>query len=165
MDNPADRRTPTRLHSKPTWLITHLATYAGRLLGEAFDAGEWRRYHYALLAALEEFGPASQAELGRRCRIDRSYVVEAVTELAEQKLVVRAHDPADRRRNIITITDAGIDRLHRLGATLDGVQDALLAPLSQHERAELTDLLSRVLDHHLNSRRDGASSGPGPTAG
>jgi hypothetical protein len=115
------------LRSKPTWLITHLATHAGRLLGEAFDAGEWRRYHYALLAALEEFGP----------------------------------QPGGAG----TLTDAGIDRLHRLGATLDGVQDALLAPLSQHKRAELTDLLSRVLDHHATSRRDGASSGPGRSAG
>jgi MarR family transcriptional regulator, lower aerobic nicotinate degradation pathway regulator len=165
VETPADRRAPARLRSTPTWLISHLATQAGRLLGDAFDAGDWRRYHYALLSALEEFGPASQADLGRRCRIDRSYVVEAVTELAEAGLVVRAPDPADRRRNIITITDAGLDRLHRLASTLEGVQGTLLAPLSPREREELTELLGRVLDHHTNPRRDGASGGPGAGAG
>jgi MarR family transcriptional regulator, lower aerobic nicotinate degradation pathway regulator len=165
VETPADRRAPARLRSTPTWLITHLATRAGRLLSEAFDAGDWRRYHYALLSALEEFGPASQAALGRRCRIDRSYVVEAVTELAGAGLVVRTPDPGDRRRNIITITDAGLDRLRRLGVTLGGVQDVLLAPLSPRERDELTELLGRVLDHHTNSRRDGASWGPRAGAG
>lgn len=165
METPADRRTPARLRSTPSWLISQLGTHTGRLLGEAFDAGHWRRYHYALLAALEEFGPASQAALGRRCRIDRSYVVEAISELAEQELVVRAPDPADRRRNVITITEAGLHHLERLSTTLDGVQEALLAPLSPAERSELTELLSRVLDHHTGSPPAGAAWEPGITAG
>lgn len=164
VDTPGDRRTPARLRSKPSWLITQLGTHAGRLLGEAFDAGHWRRYHYALLAALEEFGPASQAALGRRCRIDRSYVVEAVSELAEQGLVVRAPDPVDRRRNVITITEAGVHQLQRLGDTLEGVQEALLAPLSPAERGELAELLGRVLDHHTGSPPAGAAGQPGLTA-
>jgi DNA-binding MarR family transcriptional regulator len=150
--DPADDTAPTRLRSAPSWLITHLATYAGRLLGEAFDAGEWRRYHYALLSALEEFGPASQAALGRRCQIDRSYIVAAVNELAERGLVRRAPDATDRRRNVITITDDGLQQLRRLSTTLDGVQDALLDPLSPAERNELTTLLGRVLDHHWTHR-------------
>ncbi|MEV1174226.1 hypothetical protein [Nonomuraea sp. NPDC049784] len=54
-------------------LITQTATHAARLVSEALDMAGARRYHYALLATLEEFGPSSQAELGRRCAIDRSY--------------------------------------------------------------------------------------------
>jgi MarR family transcriptional regulator, lower aerobic nicotinate degradation pathway regulator len=152
MESAADSRTPGRLRSTPSWLITHLATHASRLLGQAFDAGEWRRYHYALLAALEEFGPASQASLGRRCEIDRSYVVEAINELADRGLVVRATDPVNRRRNIITITKAGIQQLHRLSEALEGVQETLLAPLSPDERDQLTQLLARTLDHHAHQR-------------
>jgi DNA-binding MarR family transcriptional regulator len=148
METMGGEPAPTRLRSAPSWLITHLATYAGRLLGEAFDSGEWRRYHYALLAALEEFGPASQAALGRRCQIDRSYIVEAVNELATRGYVQRAPDPNDRRRNVITITDAGVQQLNQLTATLQGVQDALLAPLSGAERDQLVKLLDRVLEHH-----------------
>jgi DNA-binding MarR family transcriptional regulator len=143
-----DGRAPERLRSTPSWLITHVATHAARLLNDAFAPGEWRRYHYALLAALAEFGPSSQAALGRRCAIDRSYVVEAINELAERGLIERAADPADRRRNTITITDAGVRQLGRLGEQLDGVQDALLAPLSPEERTQLVGLLVRVLDHH-----------------
>jgi DNA-binding MarR family transcriptional regulator len=152
MDPSGDDTPPTRLRSTPSWLITHLATYAGRLLAEAFDTGEWRRYHYALLSALDEFGPASQAALGRRCQIDRSYIVAAVNELADRGLVDRAADPADRRRNVITITDAGHEQLGKLSQTLSGVQDELLAPLSTDDREQLVTLLARVLDHHWMPR-------------
>jgi len=146
----ADNRTPARLRSTPSWLITHLAKQVGRLQAEAFAEGEWRRYHYALLAALAEFGPASQAALGRRCQIDRSYVVEAINELADQGLVVRVTDATDRRRNTITITDAGVERLHRLGESLDDVQNSLLAALSAEERRQLVALLARALEHHTH---------------
>ncbi|MBC6457015.1 MarR family winged helix-turn-helix transcriptional regulator [Actinomadura sp. HBU206391] len=152
MDTSAGSRAPTRLRSTPSWLITHLATHAGRLVGEAFEATWARRYHYALLAALEEFGPSSQAELGRRCEIDRSYVVEAINELADRELVVRAQDPADRRRNTITITEAGVRQLHWIDRELEGVQETLLAPLSADERGQLTQLLARALDHHAQKR-------------
>ncbi|MFI7635869.1 MarR family winged helix-turn-helix transcriptional regulator [Nonomuraea sp. NPDC049400] len=143
-------RPPARLCATPSWLITQTATHAARLVSEAFGTVGGRRYHYALLAALEEFGPASQAELGRRCSIDRSYVVEAVNELTDKGFAVRAPDPADRRRNIITITPAGERELERIAATLDVAQDKLLAPLSSGERKQLTQLMARVLDHHTH---------------
>ncbi|MEO3786867.1 MarR family winged helix-turn-helix transcriptional regulator [Actinocorallia sp. B10E7] len=140
-------RPPARLRDTPSWLITQIAIHAARLSGEAFNATGCRRYQYALLAALEEFGPASQAELGRRCSIDRSYVVEAVNDLADRGLAVRIPDPADRRRNIITITETGEREFHRIGGELDKAQDELLAPLSPDEREQLTRLMARVLDH------------------
>jgi MarR family transcriptional regulator, lower aerobic nicotinate degradation pathway regulator len=59
-----------------------------------------------------------------------------------------APDPADRRRNVISITPAGTAHLRRLDELLDGVQDELLAPLSPAERQQLTRLLNRILDHH-----------------
>ena len=148
MKTTADDATPARLRSKPSWLITQTAMHAGRLVSEGLAAADARGYHYRLLAALEEFGPASQAALGRRTGIDRSYVVEAVNELADRGLVERTRDPKDRRRNIITITPAGIQQLRRLDEVLAGIQDELLAPLSADERNELPRLLRKVLDHH-----------------
>lgn len=139
---------PARLRGKPSWLITHIAPHAHRLVAAGFASAGARRYHYALLAALEEFGPASQATLGRRCGIDRSDVVAAINELAEEQLVERAPDPDDRRRNVITITPAGVQQLQRLDSVLAEVQDQLLAPLLMEERKELTRLLTIVLDHH-----------------
>jgi len=140
--------SPSRLNALPSWLITQLAVHAHRLASAGFAGAGARGYHYRLLAALREFGPASQAELGRRCNIDRSDVVAAINELAGQDYVARAPDPADRRRNTVTLTPAGERQLARLDEAVADVQDELLAPLDPGERAELVWLLARVLEHH-----------------
>jgi DNA-binding MarR family transcriptional regulator len=155
----ADDATPARLTQKPSWLISQISMHARRLLAEGLAAAGARGYHYRLLAALHEFGPASQASLGRRTDMDRSDVVAALNELAGPGLVERVPDPADRRRNIVTITPAGTAHLRRLDRLLAGVQDELLAPLSPAERTTLIDLLTRVLEHHAGGPASQAPPG------
>jgi len=148
METTAHDTPPARLRGTPSWLITQTAMHASRLVSEELAAADARGYHYRLLATLEEFGPASQATLGRRSGIDRSDVVAMVNELAEGGLVERTRDPEDRRRNIVTITPAGVRQLRRLDDAVAGVQDRLLAPLSADERDQLARLLRQVLDYH-----------------
>jgi DNA-binding MarR family transcriptional regulator len=143
----ADARPFSQILEMPTWLITRINAYSHRLLAEGFAAADARGYHYRLLAALEEFGPASQAALGRRTSIDRSDVVAALNELAAHGLIQRSHDPDDRRRNIITITPAGTEKLRMLHDVLAGIQDKLLAPLPAADRTKLIKLLTRLLEH------------------
>ncbi|MGP3929422.1 MarR family winged helix-turn-helix transcriptional regulator [Nonomuraea sp. KM88] len=152
MENPSEK-TPARWESLPSWLLTQTAGHAQRLVGDGFSAVQARGYHYRLLATLEEFGPASQAALGRRSGIHLSDMVAAINELADRELVERAPDPSDRRRNIISLTTGGRRQLRRLEKQLAETQDELLAPLSLEERQRLTRLLSRLLDYH--DRRTG----------
>ena len=139
---------PAVLMRKPSWLISEAARVAQRLRTDELAATGSRGYHYRLLAALQEFGPASQASLSRHTGMDRSDVVAAVNELAARGLADRSPDPADRRRNVITITPAGTAHLQLLEKLLGRVQDQLLAPLSPAEREQLTRLLTRILAHH-----------------
>jgi len=139
---------PARLMEKPSWLISEVSLLAHRLLTEKLATVGSRGYHYRLLAALQEFGPASQAMLGRRTAMDRSDVVAAVNDLADRGLADRSLDPADGRRNVITITPAGTAHLRRLEKLLAEIQDELLAPLSPADRRQLTRLLTRILEHH-----------------
>ena len=139
---------PARLMAKPSWLISEVSRLAHPLLTGTLATAGSRGYHYRLLAALAEFGPASQASLGRHAGMDRSDVAVAVNELTARGLAERAPDPADRRRNVISITPAGTAHLRRLDELLAGVQDELLAPLSPAERQQLIRLLNRILEHH-----------------
>lgn len=102
-------------------------------------------YHFAILAALDEFGPDSQVQIGQRCGIDQSDMHTMLNELVEQGHVARTPDPADRRRNLITLTAAGRRRLEDLDTTLTGVQHDILDALSATERDTLTSLLTRIL--------------------
>jgi MarR family transcriptional regulator, lower aerobic nicotinate degradation pathway regulator len=144
---PAPEAMPSRVAEMPTWLISRLYAHSHRLLVEGFASAGVRGYHYRLLAALEEFGPASQAALGRRTSIDRSDVVAVLNDLAARGLIERSPDPDDRRRNVITITPAGTEQLKALDQVVAGVQERLLAPLSPAERTRLVGLLSRLLAH------------------
>ena len=110
------------------------------------------RTHYSVLAALDEFGPASQAALGRRCGIDPSDMVALMAVLTDDGLVERAPDPSDRRRNVVSITAGGRRRLGELATAVDGAQDALLEPLTASERADLVTLLTRLVAHDPGNR-------------
>jgi MarR family transcriptional regulator, lower aerobic nicotinate degradation pathway regulator len=133
-----------RLDSLPTWLLSRSSGQAHRLLADAFAAAGARGYHYRMLAALEDLGPASQATVGQRAEMDRSDVVAAVNELEADDFVERAPDPDDGRRKIVTITTAGRRRLKKLDEVVGFVQEQLLEPLSAAERAQLVGLLGRI---------------------
>ncbi|OXM54207.1 MarR family winged helix-turn-helix transcriptional regulator [Amycolatopsis alba] len=152
MEDPSDEPR-ARWQVLPSWLLTQTASHAHRLVTDGFSAVDARGYHFRVLATLDEFGSASQATLGRRSGIHVSEMVATISELAERDLVERAPDPADRRRNVVSLTAAGKKQLRRLEKQLAERQDELLAPLSSDERKRFAELLAKLLDHH--GRRSG----------
>jgi MarR family transcriptional regulator, lower aerobic nicotinate degradation pathway regulator len=140
-------RTPARLKDRPTWLISRAFARSSGLLNAAFEThgNGLRGYHYRLLAALEEWGPASQADLGRSTGIDRSDVTAALAELESRHLIERTVDPENKRRNIVTLTPEGVDRLDELDIVVGTIQDELLAPLTATQRRQFITLISRLL--------------------
>lgn len=143
-------QTPERLRRLASRLLSQLTTRSDRLINEGLARADARKWHYAVLASLEEYGPGSQATLSGRTGIYRSDMVGVLNELTERGLVERAPDPADRRRNTITISPRGRRRLRRLDEVLDELHDELLAPLSPVERDQFVGLLTRLLDHHAS---------------
>jgi DNA-binding MarR family transcriptional regulator len=136
---------PDRLRRLPSWLLGQLNAEARRAVGAVFAAHRLHRAQYALLAALDEFGRQSQAALSDRSGLDRSDVVRWIDELAERGLVARERDPADRRRNVVSVTGVGRRLLARLDTDVAAVQDRVLTRLSAREREQLVALLRRAL--------------------
>ena len=137
-----------RLTSLPSRLLSQVAMHTDRLVNEALAAVDARKWHYAVLVTLRDLGPRSQATLSRQTGIYRSDMVALITELADHGLVQRKPDPADQRRNLITLTPEGHRRARQLDKVVDRVQEEILAPLKESEREELTDLLKLLLTHH-----------------
>jgi DNA-binding MarR family transcriptional regulator len=145
---PFGASTPERLRSLPSRLLNLAAGYAQRQVGERLATLDSRKWHYAVLASLEEFGPDSQSGLSDRTGIYRSDLVATINDLTARGLVVRAPDAADRRRNAITLTDEGRRHLKRLDGLLADAEAEFLAPLSPAGRAELIRLLQLIVAHH-----------------
>jgi len=134
-----------RLQALASRLLSLAAMRADRIVGEGLATRDARKWHYAVLAALEELGPASQATLSDRAGLYRSDLVAVLNELEEHGHVARAPDPDDKRRNVITITRKGRTQLGRLDELIGKAQDELLAPLSADERKELVRLLQLLM--------------------
>jgi len=137
-----------RLARLPSRLVGQASLHADRLVAAALAQEGMRRHHYAVLAALAEHGPASQADLGRRLWIDRKDLHAVVADLERAGLISRVRDAADRRRNVVAATAAAPETLERLDARVAAAQEAFLAPLDPAEREQLSALLARLIDHH-----------------
>ncbi|NUT41126.1 MAG: MarR family transcriptional regulator [Thermoactinospora sp.] len=144
-DSPA---TPARLRQLPSRLLNIAAAHADRLVAAGLGAEDARKWHYAVLVALSDGGAASQAALSDRTGIYRSDLVAVINELEERGYVERTPDPDDRRRNVVTVTATGRGWLERLERVLEGLQEEVLAPLSEEERRVLVGLLARLVEHH-----------------
>lgn len=148
------RRTPARLRDRPTWLISRAYARSTGLLNAGFEShgNGLRGYHYRLLAALDEWGPASQADLGRNTGIDRSDVTSALADLETRGLIERAVDPEHKRRNIVTLTPDGVEQLSDLDKVVDAIQDELMAPLTAAQRHRFVALIRLLLDDDGGAR-------------
>jgi DNA-binding MarR family transcriptional regulator len=137
---------PAVLRALASWQTSRVSTLGARLTADRMPLEA--RSDFAVLAALDEFGRLSQAEIGRRLGLDRNNVNGIVTRLERAHRLARQTDPADRRRNIVALTDTGLTYLRELHAMATDVQKELLAALDPAEREHLRALLDKVLSSH-----------------
>src|SRR5690348_10565189 len=124
-----------RLEDLTTYLLSLSGREARRRMAAQLSLPE-----FALLAAL----PASQRELGEHLRKDPADIVRLVDAASAAGLAVRTADLADRRRRVVSLTDAGAAALSSHMAAARDVEAGFLASLSEDERRVLHSLLSRL---------------------
>lgn len=115
---------PARLRELASWQASKVSTLGARLTAQRMPLSA--RADFAVLAALEEYGALSQAEIGRRLGLDRNDVSGILNRLEGCRRVNRQADPANRRRNVVTLTAAGRQHLEELQQHADAVQAELL---------------------------------------
>jgi len=100
---------------------------------------------FGVLNVLHRRGEASQRELCDDLDLDRSTVAGLVARLEARRLVARGRAATDRRRNVVRLTDDGVELLHRLVPAAARVDDVLTSALTAPERETLQRLLTKVL--------------------
>src|SRR3954469_11384598 len=108
---------PLALRTLVSWQAGRLATLGARLTASRMPLEV--RSDYAVLSALDENGPLSQADIGRVLGLDRNNVNGIVVRVEGQGSVSREPGPTDRRRNVVTITSAGRVTLGEIQAHAD----------------------------------------------
>ena len=97
-----------------------------------------------LLSYLRYGAPALQQQLCEALWLDPNNCVLLLNELEDMGYVERRRDPADRRRHMVDLTDAGRAALDRAERAQESVGDEIFAALSDEERATLRSLLGRA---------------------
>ena len=141
---------------RPVQLIANeLANSSGYLLarlGMAFKVQATARaeesgfelYDYSLLAILGEGARETQSTIADALMLDPSRLVALLDSLEQRGLVVRQRDPLDRRRHVVSITDAGRTELARLRAIVHELEEEFFAPLDAASREVLHPLLVQL---------------------
>lgn len=138
-----DPATPDTNRSLPIALLRAREKVMGPIRAMLADVGvteqQWR-----VLRVLDERGPLDPTEIADRSCLLMPSLTRILKTLAAKGLITRAAHPTDRRRQIITITDAGRqlirDNLHeaqRLNAWL-------LQSFGQDKLDRLLDLLNEL---------------------
>jgi DNA-binding MarR family transcriptional regulator len=99
---------------------------------------------WAALAKLAEVGECSQNLLGRLTAMDVATIKGVAERLARRGLTATRPDPEDRRRLLISLSEAGRTLYADLAPVAARVSEETLAPLSSEERATLARLLTAL---------------------
>jgi DNA-binding MarR family transcriptional regulator len=100
---------------------------------------------YGLLAVIAHLGPCSQITAARTLGVDRTTTVALVGGLEVRGLLRRTPDPANRRANLVSLTDEGERVRARAAEALAACDDRFLDPLDAPDRERLRALLGRLV--------------------
>ncbi len=99
---------------------------------------------FAAMAKLAEVGATSQNRLGRLVAMDVATVKGVVDRLRKRGLIAAMHDPQDRRRVILDLTDEGRRAVAESIEAGREITEATLAPLTPEERETFIALLRKL---------------------
>jgi DNA-binding MarR family transcriptional regulator len=98
------------------------------------------------LYALAHTDGLSQRELGSAIHADRTTVMVIVDGLARKGLAERTRDPADRRRNIVRLTEEGRRVFSHEAPRVEGLYQPLLDEMSSRQLDALCTRLAQVAE-------------------
>lgn len=127
------------------YLLKHARERLASLSAVALDPFGITGRDLAVLTVLSEGDPPSQLEAAQRLSIDRTTMVGLLDGLEDKGLVERRADRADRRRNIVVLTESGARTLMEASAATDAAERAFLAPLSAADADRFRALLQAVV--------------------
>lgn len=102
--------------------------------------------HYIVLKQLEAFGACSQAVLAEALGLDYSNLATVTAELSDRGLIERYRHESDRRRYVVELSLAGVERIAQADEAVAAGEEGMLRTLSEDERERFWLLLREVGD-------------------
>ena len=103
-----------------------------------------RPRHFLALTLVRPGHGCSQQDLAATLEMDGTNVVGLLNALEAGELVVRQRSPQDRRRHVVQLTTAGLERLVKAEFALAAAEDEVLGALDRGQRETLHELLQQA---------------------
>ena len=136
------------IHRMPGHHIRRLQQVAVRLFAEEVGA-ELTPVQFAALAAAVRTPGLDQAALSATIGYDRATIGGVIDRLEARGWLARSESDRDRRVRLVRATPAGRRAYEQALAAVERVQQRLLEPLGEADRARFEKLCLKILSHHL----------------
>jgi DNA-binding MarR family transcriptional regulator len=117
--------------------------YTRQLADLDLSAGEWAVL--SQLARSDEDEALTPSQLAEASSVAPSSMTHRLDRMAQRNLIVRATDPLNRTRVLITLTDEGWQTFKAAVRESNMVESDVLGPLSRHQRENLASLLELLI--------------------
>ena len=145
------RAQPGQAERKRTdiaFLVAQLGAYAADRFGERAAALDFTRPQAGLHRLISREPGQSQQAVARRLGTPPSRLVALVDGLEQRGLIERRRNPGDRRNYALHLTAAGAQAMTDLSQVSLEHEQAIAAPLTPSERAQLSKLLGKLASAH-----------------
>ena len=139
------------LDSEPMEVVLRIQSVAksfNDLTAEKLQEFGLQWWQYDVLSALRRQGEPYQlaaSKLASAGMLSSGAMTHRIDRLEEEGLVRRLHDPTDRRRVLVELTDTGVQLVDRASSARFDAANRCLAGLDQKQRARLSGLLRLLL--------------------
>jgi DNA-binding MarR family transcriptional regulator len=142
--------SPPSSTREPHDLLGYLLKHASLELTERTDAAlapfRIDSKDFGALRVLAHREPTSQLQAAQTLGIDRTTMVTRLDALERKGVVSRRPDPADRRRNVVELTDAGLRAYEQAEEAFAEAEAEFLAVLSPSAAAQLRRALRALIE-------------------
>ena len=137
----------------PGYLIRRAQQLAVAIFMEETAGFDVTPVQFAILNALMDDPGEDQITLSSRVAFDQATFGSVIARLEAKGWVQRQADLLDKRRKLLWLTDEGEKTALQMKRAVSKAQQRILGPLDITERAQLSELLGKLIAGHEDAER------------
>lgn len=137
----------------PGYLIRRAQQLAVAIFMEETAGFDVTPVQFAILNALMDDPGEDQITLSSRVAFDQATFGSVIARLEAKEWVQRQADPLDKRRKLLWTTNEGEKVALQMKRAVSKAQQRILGPLDITERAQLSELLGKLIAGHEDAER------------
>ncbi len=146
-------RKSFNFHNAPGHLIRRAQQLAVAIFMEETAGFDVTPVQFAILNALMDDPGEDQITLSGRVAFDPATFGSVISRLEAKGWVQRQADPSDKRRKLLSTTAEGEKVALQMKRAVSKAQRRIVGPLEVQERAQLSELLAKLVAGHENDAR------------